>query len=570
MNTVIPLMFGAILGAASIYFYLSVGSENVSSVNIQEGKKPLYWVAPMDANYRRDKPGKSPMGMDLIPVYAKDKAHTNDAKSVVEIAPHVVNNLGVRTAPVTFKQVSKEITTVGYVQYDEDMLIHIHPRIAGWIEKLYVKAAGNPVKEGQALYSLYSPQLVNAQEELLIAVKRKNKTLIDAAKARLTALQISDSFIDNLVQTGEIKQTVTFYSPQSGVIDGLKIREGFYVDPGNTLMSIGQITHVWVETEVFERDAASVKQGQSVTMTLDYLPGKKWQGIVDYVYPTLNASTRTLSVRLKFANPNGLLKPNMFAQVSIKQEATERAIWIPKEAVIRTGKNNRVVKALGDGKFTSAIVVIGQVYQQEVEILEGLTTDDVVVTSAQFLIDSESNKYIDVNRMTQPQPPVTTWIKGEVNQVMPAHKMINISHESVPDWNWPEMTMDFMIDSNVDMAVLKRGQMLHFEVMKDAEQFVVTQIHIVSEPQVSQATVNGIINNIDHEERRLNISRDAIEKWGREAAKMDFIAAKNVDLSAFKAGEEVIFTFEVRDEFIVTNIVSQHRQNALHKKHADH
>ena len=173
---------------------------------------------------------------------------------------------------------------MGYVQYDEDKLIHIHPRVDGWIEKLYVKAEGDPVEKGQPLYSLYSPQLVNAQEELLIALKRNNGSLVTAAKDRLKALQLSAGLIKELEQTKKVQQTITFYSPQAGVVDGLKIREGFYVKPGDTLLSIGKLDQVWVEAEVFERDAALIKEGLPVSMTLDYLPGEDWTGVVDYVY----------------------------------------------------------------------------------------------------------------------------------------------------------------------------------------------------------------------------------------------------------------------------------------------
>ena len=166
------------------------------------------------------------------------------------ISPEVVNNLGVRTATVELGTLPSEITTVGYVQYDEDQLLHIHPRVDGWIEELFVKAAGNPVEKGQPLYTLYSPQLVNAQEELVIAVKRNNQSLIAAARERLFALQLSDVFVAELEKTLKVQQNITFYSPQSGVVDGLKIREAFFVQPGTTLMSIGKLDQVWVEAEV--------------------------------------------------------------------------------------------------------------------------------------------------------------------------------------------------------------------------------------------------------------------------------------------------------------------------------
>ncbi|WP_026377356.1 efflux RND transporter periplasmic adaptor subunit [Aestuariibacter salexigens] len=551
----ITLVIGAAIGAVAMSLLTDTPSGANNDTSASNEKQPLYWVAPMDSNYRRDKPGKSPMGMDLIPVYEEDTAADDAGPGAVNIAPHVVNNLGVRTAPVEVKSLQSHISTVGYVQYDEDQLIHIHPRVDGWIEKLYVKAAGDPVEQGQPLYTLYSPQLVNAQEELLIAVKRNNTSLIAAAKDRLQALQLSTGFINDLIETGKVKQTVTFYSPQDGVVDGLQIREGFYVKPGNTLFSIGILDQVWVEAEVFERDAALVKPGLPVSMTLDYLPGERWQGVVDYVYPTLNDKTRTLRVRLKFDNPNHLLKPNMFAQVAIHADLTDSSILVPKEAVIRTGKQDRVVLALGEGQFKSLQVTIGRVAQDYIEILEGLDEGDVVVTSAQFLIDSESSKTSDFKRMSPDDEPIAVWMEGEVNSVMAGHRMVNITHAPVEAWGWPDMTMDFDVAQSVDIDALQAGQTLHFEVTKDGNGgYAITGIHIMSEPEVASATVDGVINVIDIDSRLFNISRGPIEKWDRPATTMDFGVSEAIDMTRFSPGDEVIFTFEIRDDFIVTEI----------------
>jgi len=574
---IIAIIIGAAIGAGTLGLFLNPNSEGPKTNS--EEKKPLYWVAPMDSNYRRDKPGKSPMGMDLIPVY-EDESSTDDfGPGAVRVAPHVVNNLGVRTAPVELENMHTEISTVGYVQYDEDKLIHIHPRVDGWIEKLYVKAEGDPVEKGQPLYSLYSPQLVNAQEELLIALKRNNGSLVTAAKDRLKALQLSAGLIKELEQTKKVQQTITFYSPQAGVVDGLKIREGFYVKPGDTLLSIGKLDQVWVEAEVFERDAALIKEGLPVSMTLDYLPGEDWTGVVDYVYPALNSKTRTLRVRLKFSNPDFQLKPNMFAQVSIHANQADSAIIVPKEAVIRTGKQDRVVLALGDGQFKSIEVTIGRVDKDSIEILSGLNEDDVVVTSAQFLIDSESSKSSDFKRMTHDEVPNSIWMQGEVNSVMTGHRMVNITHGPAEAWDWPEMTMDFNVAENVDVDSLKSGQSLHFEVSKAEDSgYEVTGIHIMSQPEVSSATVSGLINEITLGNRTFNISRGPIEKWDRPAATMDFIVAENIEIADFNVGDNVTFTFEVRDELVITEISleaneknsDEHETNHEQKAVVDH
>lgn len=567
---IIVTIVSAVISAwVTTLFYNPNANDSTQKANSDE-KKPLYWVAPMDSNYRRDEPGKSPMGMDLIPVYQENNSDEH-GPGAIQIAPHVINNLGVRTAAVELKSMHTELSTVGYVQYDQDKLLHIHPRVDGWIEKLFVKAAGNPVNEGQPLYTLYSPQLVNAQEEFVIALKRKNRSLISAARERLKALQLSPSFIDKLEKSRQVQQTITFYSPQAGVVAGLKIREGFYVQPGNTLLSIAQLDQVWVEAEVFERDTALVSAGLSVTMTLDYLPGKVWSGVVDYVYPSLNSQTRTLRVRLKFDNPDLQLKPNMFAQVSIHVNETESTILVPKEAVIRTGKQDRVVLALGNGQFKSVEISIGRVNRDRIEVLQGLNEEDVIVTSAQFLIDSESSKTSDFKRMSDEQEPNPVWIEGVVNAVKIASRTVNITHGPVDAWNWPDMTMDFNLADSMDVNQLKTGQSLHFEVSKNAEGGVdITAIHVMAEAEVSSATVTGLVNSIDVNHRILNITRGPIEKWDRPAATMDFLVADNVDISKLNELDRVLFTFEIRDDFVITELSPegnvQHEMNT-HSAH---
>jgi Cu(I)/Ag(I) efflux system membrane fusion protein len=402
-------LFGALTLLALQRWVLPVVGPGPTLSTVEQAE-PLYWVAPMDPNYRRDQPGKSPMGMDMVPVYADEQGGADATPGTVRISPDVVNNLGVRTGLAQRQPLQNAIQTVGYVRFDEDKLIHIHPRVDGWVEKLYVKAEGDPVEQRQPLYDLYAPALVNAQEEMVLALQRDSTRLIEAAEVRLRALQLSSGVIKRLRQTQRVQQTITFYAPQSGVIDSLAIREGFYVQPGTTLMSIGALDEVWVEAEVFERQAAQVAVGAAVTMTLDYLPGRRWQGAVDYVYPALDQRTRTVRVRMRFANDDLVLKPNMFAQVSIQVRSDGEALVIPREALIRTGNMDRVVLSLGEGRFRSVVVTTGRSDDSRVEILQGLADGDEVVTSAQFLIDSESSKTADLKRIdhsTQPAMPIT-------------------------------------------------------------------------------------------------------------------------------------------------------------------
>jgi Cu(I)/Ag(I) efflux system membrane fusion protein len=392
---VLALIAGLLAGVIGTLF-LAVDGQSTGETSEAE-RKPLYWVAPMDSDFRRDSPGKSPMGMDLVPVYAD--GGSDAGPGTVRIAPEVVNNLGVRTAKVLRRPLYTEIRTVGYVQYDEDRLIHVHPRVEGWVEQLFVKAAGDPVARDQPLYALYSPQLVNAQEELLLALNRDNKRLVQAAEDRLRALQLPPGAIEDLKRDRVVKQTIVFRSPQNGVVVNLNIREGFFVMPSTTLMSIGSLDQVWVEAEVFERQAVLVEVGLPVVMTLEYLPGRVWRGTVDYVYPSLDEKTRTLRLRLRFPNEDGALRPNMFAQVVVQTGAGEDALVVPREALIRTGSQNRVVLALGGGRFKSVEVETGRLGREFAEILAGLEAGDTVVSSAQFLLDSESSKSSDFLRM---------------------------------------------------------------------------------------------------------------------------------------------------------------------------
>ena len=284
MNTNLKLFIAAIVGAGLWAAFTQIIIDDKLAV-----KQPLYWVAPMDSNYRRDAPGLSPMGMDLVPIY-DEVGNSESEKGAITISPVVINNLGVKTTKVQLKTLQSNINTVGYVQYNQDEITHIHPRVEGWLEDLYVKAQGDKVSAGEPLYTLYSPQLVNAQEEFLLAVNRNNNVLIRAAKARLESLNVSAEFIERLQKNKQIMQNITFYARQSGIVDELNVREGFYVKPGTSMMSIAQLDEVWVEAEIFERQSSLISVGLPVTMTLDYFKGKIWQGQVDYIYPALDLS----------------------------------------------------------------------------------------------------------------------------------------------------------------------------------------------------------------------------------------------------------------------------------------
>jgi Cu(I)/Ag(I) efflux system membrane fusion protein len=395
------LVFVATLIAAIVIAFFAGRSFNDSSgMSVSQpgdgDREILYWVAPMDPNFRRDEPGKSPMGMDLVPVYADE---VDNQPGVVRIDPTIVNNLGVRTARAERSALVRRIETVGYVTYDEDTVQHLHTRVDGWIERLVTKATGDPVEKGQLLFELYSPTLVNAQEEFLTASRSGNSVLLKASRDRLGALGVSKSEIARLEKERTVQQRVRVYAESDGVIAHLGVREGIYVTPATEVMTVARLDRVWIIAEVFERQSAWVKPGQKATVELDYLPGRTLEGTVDYVYPELDPKTRTLKVRLRFENAGELLRPNMFSRVAIEADGFGRVVNVPKEAVIRGGSMDRVVLALGEGRFRAQPVRLGIESGDRIAIRSGLEAGEIIVVSGQFLIDSESNIETALERM---------------------------------------------------------------------------------------------------------------------------------------------------------------------------
>jgi Cu(I)/Ag(I) efflux system membrane fusion protein len=487
------LVAGAVAGIGMVGLWPGIlpGKGDTAGDVAGAEREPIYWVAPMDPSYRRDGPGKSPMGMDLVPVYADDAS--DDPAGTISISPQVVNNFGVRSAEVRRAPLGSEIRTVGYVRYDEERLVHIHPRLEGWVERLFVTASGDPVTKDQPLYELYSPQLVAAQEELVLALRRDNAVLVQAAEDRLRALQVAPELVESLKRDRRVRQTVTFSAPQDGVVDNLNIREGFYVGPATTLMSIGALDEVWVEAEVFERQADQVAVGQDVSMTLDFLPGRRWSGRVDYVYPSLDETTRTLRVRLRFPNPQRELRPNMFAQVVIVTDQGEPALLVPRESVIRLGDRNRVVLDLGGGRYRSVPVRLGRLGSRHYEVLTGLRAGDRVVTSAQFLIDSESSRQAELQRLGDPpeKPLQTARVQGTVADLAADRRLVTIDRDAIPGWRRPAATVTFIVDAAVDLGELPIGERIDFTFVIEAGEFVLTRVHADEDAGQEQDITEG-------------------------------------------------------------------------------
>ena len=441
-------------------------------------KKILYWKAPMDPSFRSDKPGKSPMGMDLVPVYAGEDE--GDGKNLVRINPVVQQNIGVRTAQVERMTLARIIDTVGFIRADDDKTATVDVRTQGWIEKLDVKTPGEAVRKGQPLFDLYSRPLVSAQEEYLQAVRIGRKPLIDAARSRLEALGMSAAQIRAIAKAGKARRLIRVYAPQDGVITMLGVGEGAFVKPGRQVMMLADLSTIWVIAEVFEDQAHWVKPGQSVDMTLDALPGRNWAGRVDYVYPTVNARARTVQVRLRFDNADGALKPDMYARVRINTVPHVGVLAIDREALIQTGDGDHVILALGEGRFQPAHVTAGMDSGGKVEILDGLDEGERVVVSSQFLIDSEASFRGTALRMTAPGQEVMDEAAaiGVVEKIMPKMGMVTLKHQPIPAMGWPAMTMAF-VTAPGKLKGLAVGDSVHFTVREKANEngdFVITAI----------------------------------------------------------------------------------------------
>jgi Cu(I)/Ag(I) efflux system membrane fusion protein len=373
----------------------------IASAAADEGeRKILYYRNPMNPSIRSAKPMKDNMGMDYIPVYADDAGG-----ATVSIAPQVLNNLGVRTARVERGTLARHIDTVGYVGYAESLIGHVHLRTDGWIEQLAISTVGDRVEGGQLLFTLYSPTVVNAQEEFVQALERGNERLINASEQKLAALGVSAGQVTELKKTRKVERTISVFAHHPGVVDQLNVREGMYADAATEAMTLIDLREVWLMAEVFEQQSDWVERGAMAEASVPSIPGRTWQGVVDYVYPSLDPVTRTLKVRLKFDNPGEILKPNMFAHVRILGAPRADAIHVPREAVIRDGRGERVILALGEGQFAPRGVTTGIESGERVEVLEGLSEGDTVVTSAQFLLDSEASLRGSFERMSPATAP---------------------------------------------------------------------------------------------------------------------------------------------------------------------
>jgi len=368
------------------------------------GKKPLYWHDPMYPQQKFDKPGKSPfMDMMLVPVYGE----TGGDESSVNISSRVVQNLGVRTAEATRGKLGKKVEAVGTVAFDERAVAVVQARVSGYVEKLFARAPLDPVAKGQPLAEILAPDWVAAQEEYL-ALKRSpyaGEALRQGARQRLLLLGMPPETIAAVDADGKTRPRITLHAPIAGVIAELGAREGMTVMPGAMLFRINGLSTVWVNAEVSESDAASVKPGAAVVATVPAYPGERFTGRIAAVLPEVNAATRTLKARIELANPGARLKPGMYATVDFAAGGEREVVLVPSEAVIRTGQRSVVVVAdaaqAGKQQFKPVEVEVGGESGGMTEIRKGLEAGTKVVVSGQFLIDSEASLKSSTARMSE-------------------------------------------------------------------------------------------------------------------------------------------------------------------------
>ena len=366
--------------------------------------KVLYWVDPMHPNYKSDKPGKAPdCGMDLVPVYENGATPSAVPQDAFLISAEKQQLIGVTYGQVAYEPLSKTLRTVGRLAYDETQISHVHTKIEGWIEDVYVDFTGKQVSKGQPLLTVYSPDLLQSQQEYLLALRGRkelaesslsgaaaaSESLLESARRRLELWDITDAQIKELERTGKPSKALPIYAPASGFVLVRNAYPKQRVMPDSDLYTIADLSTIWVIADVYEYEAPEVMLGQRADITLTYFPGRTFTGKVTYIYPQVDAATRTLKVRVEIANPNTLLKPDMFANVELKIDYGRKLV-VPQEAVLDSGSEQIVYVALDGGYFQPRRVQLGPKVDNRYVVLGGLKAGERIVTSGNFLVDSES------------------------------------------------------------------------------------------------------------------------------------------------------------------------------------
>jgi len=477
------------------------GAMSAAAPAAPAAKKLLFYRNPMGLPDTSPTPKKDAMGMDYVAVYEGEVEGDGGGKEV-KVSTAKIQKLGVRSEAVTLREVSRSVRAAGRVEVDERRMHTITSKFEGYIEKLHVSATGQPVGRGQPLFEAYSPELVSAQREYQVAARgllalkdapadaqAGMRSLAESALARLRNWDISAEQVAALAQGGEVRRTLTFRSPATGVVLEKKAVAGMRFMPGEMLYQIADIGAVWVLADVFERDIGMVKNGQKVRVTINAYPDKVFAGTVAYVYPTLNAQTRTVSVRVELANPGGLLKPAMYASVDLAGSAAKaRVLAVPNSAVIDSGTRQTVLVQKAEGRFEPRAVKLGVRSDDYVEVLSGVKEGELVVVAANFLIDSESNLKAALGAMGEPgampeaaKPAagksVSHQAEGTLDAVDAKTGAVSITHGAVASLKWPAMTMEFMPANPSLVAGVKPGAAISFEfVERKSGEWVITKL----------------------------------------------------------------------------------------------
>ena len=379
----------------------------------RERGKILFYRNPMNPSITSPVPMKDEMGMDYVPVYEGEAAAATHQGAVVTIDPTVVQNMNVVTEKVRRSDVTRQIRTVGTLEYDPERVVSVTTKYDGFVEKVFANYLGQSVRRGDPLFQIYAPELVQTEQELISAVQyarqldgtspdaaRRARALVDAARTRLSYWDITPAQIDEIERTGRVLRTLPVSAPASGVvIDRMEGLEGMAVRPGMNVLKIADLSDLWLEAEVFDNQLPWVRQGSTARVTVPYFPGETFSGRVRFVEPRISDSTRSVKLTFQIPNRGGRLRANMYATVVFEPVSAHNVLVVPSSAVLRTGERNVVIAALGGGRFAPRDVTLGPEGDGLVQILAGVSEGESVVTSAQFLIDSESNLQAAIQHM---------------------------------------------------------------------------------------------------------------------------------------------------------------------------
>ena len=491
---------GFVLGRSTGHALTAPTAAAPAASSAAEGeRRVLYWHDPMVPGPRFDKPGKSPfMDMQLVPVYADEAGDAGDAgHSGVKVSPAIQQNLGIRTARVKRSDISASFDAVGTVQFDERLNVAVQTRVAGYVERLAVRAPMEQVRKGQALATVFAPEWLAPQNELL-ALKRAGVSadLIAAARDRMRAMSIPDGLIRQSEETGIAQARFTLSAPATGVVAELGVREGVQVQPGTTLFRIAGLEKVWAVAEIPETQVTRLARGQKVKAVLQADPAQAFDGELKELLPQVSANTRTLQARFEVDNKAGKLTPGMLLRLQVTGAPASRLV-VPSEAVIRTGTRAVAIVRNGNGGFSPRDIQPGADLGDQLEVLEGLRDGDEVVASGQFLIDSEARLKSVLDAMAPPQPMAsaassagsnagagagagapagrTYSAEGRVEDV--EAQTLTISHGPIAALKWPAMTMGFNKPRAETFPEVKAGDRVRFEFKKAGDDYELVAVH---------------------------------------------------------------------------------------------